>query len=204
MAKGRKLNSPSDDPDLAAMKKRLSYASNHISSTPLTPSSPSALTPPTKTVTPPAKKPQNISKVPSSNSSSRKPKAKDSPNTTGSNSKVDGQIRVSQDFDSQVRKYAEDNNLSVDRLISAVVREAKQLLTTDHILTLSLVSKQASANFDAFPPVSWKRYNYSVSPEVLERSFKLCGDIFKQSPATAYSCSLSAAVVHAFKSITSR
>lgn len=204
MAKGRKLNSPSNDPDLEAMKKRLSYASKQISSTPLTPSSPSALTPPTRTETPPTKKTENISKISSTNMSSRKPKVKPSPNTTASNSKVDGQIRVSRDFDSQVRKYAEDNNLSVDRLISAVIIEAKQLLTTDHILTLSLVSKQASTNFDALPPVSWKRYNYSVSPEVVERSFKLCGDIFKQSPATAYSCSLSAAVVHAFKSITSR
>lgn len=196
MAKGRKAVSPANDADLVAMKKRLTHASAAIGSTAISPTSTTALAPPATS--------EKTKPTPVPRKSSPKKTDTETPVRPLSNVKLDGQIRVSKEFDAQVRKYCLAKGVSIERVITAVVKEAKDLLSGDHVLTLSLVSKQATANFDASPSVSWKRYNYSVSPEVLERSFKLCGDTFRQSPASAYSAALSASVVHAFKAITSR
>lgn len=188
MPKSRKVISPARDLDSDALKNRLASFSNEVGTTPITPSSDTAKTPP-----------RTISERKKPHTASAKPTNKPvTPKTTvkALTHKVDGQLRVSAKLDARLRDFCSSRNLPSSRLVSAALDDAKKLLTEEHVRSLKHIVRDATANFDQMPSVSLKRYNYSVASEVIDRCHELSSDVFRRAPAKAYAACLSAVFVH--------
>lgn len=190
MPKGRKLSSPSDDPDMRAMTKRLAARAQRINDTPINDASAATSSDPADMV---------VSGVATRHASSKPAPAAEA---RVASFKLDGRLKVSQSFDDEVVAFAKARNERPEVLRAVLIKSARRLLTTDIVLQDAGLKAAATSLFDAPGTILWKRYNYRLTHDVINRCHVLCGDTGKRLPNRAYAAALSAALAPALADLT--
>lgn len=195
MPKGRKGFSPSDDPDMRALTRRLETRSLATRSTPINSASAASSSDPTE---------MRVAMMPDEPASDRHVTRATVQSSQAVSHKIDGRLKVPQSFDMQVCDFAAAQNEKLVILRRALVNRAKLILASADTLSNVDLRECASRLFENPGEVHWIKYNYLIRSDIIDCCHLLCGDTGKRFPARSYSVCLSAAVTLAMVEFTER